>query len=112
MEFSHNLFYQLLPDTEAMKAERKFQKMQLIASGGMSFIYLVDPNIVVKVPKNDEESRQQFCKEIETYKVLSRQGPCAFIVQCFYFTNEGIFLEYMRGKYTQNPGFEIFIHTE
>lgn len=83
-----------------MEIERNFQKMGLIASGGMSSIYQVDPDIVVKVPKNDEYSRQQFYKEIETYKVLSRQGVCAFLVQCFYFTNEGIFLEYMRGKYS------------
>jgi hypothetical protein len=28
---------------------------------------------------------------------LSQQAACAFIVQCFHYTDDGIFLEHMRG---------------
>jgi len=86
-----------------MEIEKKFQSMFLIASGGISSIYQIDPGTVVKVPKDDDFARQQFCKELEIYKILSRQAVCAFIVQCFDHTPEGIFLEYMRGDTPNSP---------
>jgi hypothetical protein len=63
----------------------------------MSFIYQVDPGIVVKVPHTKDFARQQFYNELEFYKTFSQQAACAFIVQCFYYTDDGIFLEHMRG---------------
>lgn len=78
-----------------MATERKFHVV-FIVPGSISSIYQIDPGIVVKIPKNDDFAREQFCKELEIYKILSRQAACEFIVQCFHYTNEGIFLEYMR----------------
>lgn len=83
-----------------MDKERRFQNVHLIASGGMSYIYEVGPGIVVKVPQTEDFARQQFCNELEIYKTLSRNlAACEFIVQCFYYTDDGVFLEHMRGKY-------------
>lgn len=79
-----------------MAIERKFQ-IGLLLPGGISYIYHIHPRIVVKIPQNDDFAREQFCKELEIYKLLSRQAACEFFVQCFHYTNEGIFLEYMRG---------------
>lgn len=80
-----------------MEIGSQFQKVHLIASGGMSFIYQAYPGIVVKVPLAEDFARQQFCNELEIYKTISQKGACAFIVQCFYYTDDGIFLEHMRG---------------
>ncbi|CAG8376427.1 unnamed protein product [Penicillium salamii] len=79
-----------------MEMEGQFQNVHLIALGGMSFIYQVAPGIVVKVPNTEDFARQQFRNELDIYKILSRQAACAFIVQCFYYTDDGIFLEHMR----------------
>lgn len=51
----------------------------------------------VKVPKSGQEERQQFRKELKVYEILSRHPLCSSLVQCFYNTTDGIFLEYMRG---------------
>ena len=94
---------------EPMEIEKEFQSLHLKASGSISSVYQVDPGIVVKVPKNDDFARQQFCKELKIYKILSRQAACAFIVQCFYHTKEGIFLEYIEGDTAETYGYKIFI---
>jgi len=52
---------------------------------------------VVKVPKSGEEEREKFRKELKIYEILSRHPPCPALVQCFLYTTDGIFLEYMRG---------------
>lgn len=31
-------------------------------------------------------------------RILSQHPPCPYIVQCFYYSDNGIFLEYMRGS--------------
>jgi hypothetical protein len=80
-----------------MEIGSQFQNVHLIATGGMSFIYQAGPGIVVKVPHAEDFARQQFCNELAIYKTISQQAACAFIVQCFYYTDDGIFLEYMRG---------------
>ncbi|KAE8352184.1 kinase-like domain-containing protein [Aspergillus coremiiformis] len=79
-----------------MDAQRQFPGVHWIWGGGISFVYEVHPDIVVKVPKSGEFEREQFCKEIEIYKTFSRSPPCPSIVQCFFYTDNGIFLEYMR----------------
>ncbi|KAJ6186855.1 hypothetical protein N7519_001763 [Penicillium mononematosum] len=79
-----------------MEIGSQFQKVHLLAFGGMSFIYQVGPGIVVKVPRNDDFAREQFLNEIQIYKAFSQHAACEFIVQCFYSTDGGIFLEHMR----------------
>ena len=75
-----------------------FPNAHIIASGGISSVFQIDSGIVVKVPDSDEFARQQFLNEIEIYKTFSQQKSCAFIVKCFYLSNEAIFLENMRGN--------------
>jgi hypothetical protein len=77
--------------------QQKFPGVHWIWGGGISFVYEVHPRIVVKVPESGEEERDQFKKELKVYEIISQQPPCPFIVQCFYYTDNGIFLEYMRG---------------
>ncbi|KAJ5389792.1 uncharacterized protein N7496_000860, partial [Penicillium cataractarum] len=64
--------------------------------GGISFVYEVHPLIVVKVPKSGEFEREQFYKELEIYRIFAQKRPCPSIVQCFLFSDNGIFLEYIR----------------
>lgn len=80
-----------------MEIQRQFPGVHWVWGGGVSFVYEVHPLIVVKVPKSGEEERKQFRKELKIYEILSRHSPCPSIVQCFFFTTDGIFLEYMRG---------------
>ncbi|KAL2793548.1 hypothetical protein BJX66DRAFT_351692 [Aspergillus keveii] len=61
-----------------MDTQRQFPSVHYICGGGISFVYEVHPLIVVKVPKLGEFEKQQFRKE------------------CFFFSENGIFLEYMR----------------
>ncbi|PYH90032.1 hypothetical protein BO71DRAFT_362303 [Aspergillus ellipticus CBS 707.79] len=79
-----------------MAIQRRFPGVHWIWSGGISFVYEVHPRIVVKIPKSGVFEREQFNKELEIYQIFSQNPPCPFIVQCFYFSNSGIFLEYMR----------------
>ncbi|KAJ5487995.1 hypothetical protein N7530_002295 [Penicillium desertorum] len=83
----------------------QFQKVHLLAFGGMSFIYQVGPGIVVKVPRNDDFAREQFRNEIQIYKTFSQHAACEFIVQCFYYTDGGIFLEHMRSDSLETYGY-------
>lgn len=53
--------------------------------------------MVVKVPMSGEFEREQFDKELKVYEIFSRHPPCPSLVQCFFYTGDGIFLEYMRG---------------
>ncbi|KAJ5585416.1 uncharacterized protein N7459_005216 [Penicillium hispanicum] len=79
-----------------MDIKSQFPGVHWIWSGGISFVYEVHPRIVVKVPKSGEFERQQFDKELEIYQTFSQKPPCPSIVQCFFFSSSGIFLEYMR----------------
>ncbi|EKV13711.1 hypothetical protein PDIG_36220 [Penicillium digitatum PHI26] len=79
-----------------MDIQRQYPSVHWIWGGGISFVYEVHPRIVVKVPKSGEFERQQFHKELEIYQVFSQNPPCHSIVQCFLFSDSGIFLEYMR----------------
>lgn len=76
---------------------RHFPSVRWIQRGGISFVYEVHPLIVVKVPKSGEFEREQFDKELEIYRIFSQNPPCPYIVQCFLFSEHGIFLEYMKG---------------
>ena len=80
-----------------MDIKRQFPGVHWLWGGGISFVYEVHPDIVVKVPKGGEFERDQFRQEIKIYKILLRHSPCPYIVQCFLYTENGIFLEYMRG---------------
>ncbi|KAJ5366997.1 hypothetical protein N7541_000938 [Penicillium brevicompactum] len=79
-----------------MDIQHQFPGVHWIWRGGISFVYEVHPSIVVKVPKSGEDEREQFRKEVEIYKIFSQHPPCAFVVQCFFYSSNGIFLEYMR----------------
>lgn len=80
-----------------MDIQRQFPGVHWVWKGGISFIYEVHPRIVVKVPKSGEFEREQFHKEVKIYEIFSLHPPCPSVVQCFYNTGNGIFLEYMRG---------------
>lgn len=80
-----------------MDIRQQFPDVHWVWKGGISFVYEVDPRIVVKVPKSGDFEREQFRKEVEIYEVFSQHPPCASIVQCFLYADNGIFLEYMRG---------------
>lgn len=80
-----------------MDIHRDFPGVHWIWGGGISFVYEVHPCIVVKIPKSGDFEKQQFNKELEIYQIFSQNPPCPSIVQCFYFSSSGIFLEYMRG---------------
>lgn len=80
-----------------MDLQSQFPGVHYIWGGGISFVYEVHPRIVVKVPKSGEFEREQFRKEREIYQIFSRNPPCPSIVQCFLVSENGIFLEYMRG---------------
>ncbi|KAM3512609.1 hypothetical protein MY11210_003784 [Beauveria gryllotalpidicola] len=79
-----------------MDIQRQFPGVHWIWGGGISFVYEVDPGIVVKVPKPGEFERGQFLKELKVYEIFSRHPPCPSVVQCFFYSDNGIFLEYMR----------------
>lgn len=80
-----------------MDARHKFPNVHWIWKGGISFVYEVHPRIVVKVPKPGEFERDQFRKEVAIYEIFSNHPPCSSVVQCFFYSTNGIFLEYMRG---------------
>lgn len=81
-----------------MDIQDQYPSVHWIWGGGISFVYEVHPRIVVKVPKPGEFERQQFLKEMKIYQIFSQNPPCLSIVQCFLFSDSGIFLEYMRGS--------------
>jgi hypothetical protein len=80
-----------------MDNQRRFLGVHWIWGGGISFVYEVHPRIVVKVPKSGEFEREQFQKVVDIYRAFSEHSSCPSIVQCFYLSDNGIFLEYMRG---------------
>jgi predicted Ser/Thr protein kinase len=80
-----------------MDIQHQFSSVHWIWGGGISFVYEIHPRIVVKVPKSGQFEREQFQKELKIYEILSRCPPCPSVVQYFFYTNNGIFLEYMRG---------------
>ncbi|EER42688.1 protein kinase [Histoplasma capsulatum var. duboisii H88] len=79
-----------------MDVRRQFPAVHWIWGGGISSVYEVHPLIVVKVPKPGEFEREQFQRELKIYEAFSQHPPCPSVVQCFHYTNNGIFLEYMR----------------
>ncbi|KAJ5198339.1 serine/threonine protein kinase [Penicillium cinerascens] len=79
-----------------MDVQRQFPGVHWVWGGGISYVYEVHPLIVVKVPKSGPEEREKFRKELKVYEILSRHPPCPHLVQCFHYTIDGIFLEYMR----------------
>ncbi|EFW18215.1 hypothetical protein D8B26_005050 [Coccidioides posadasii str. Silveira] len=79
-----------------MGNRRQFPDVHWIWKGAISFVYEVHPRIVVKVPQPGEFEREQFDKELKIYEIFSQRPPCPSIIQCFYYTDKGIFLEYMR----------------
>lgn len=80
-----------------MSIQHQFPSVHWIWKGGISFVYEAHPRIVVKVPKSGEFEREQFQKEVKIYEIFSRHPPCPYLVQCFFYVDNGIFLEYMRG---------------
>lgn len=81
-----------------MDIQGQFPGVHWIWGGCISFVYEVHSCIVVKVPKSVGFERQHFHKEIEIYQIFSENQSCLSIVQCFHISDNGIFLEYMRGK--------------
>lgn len=79
-----------------MTIQQQFPGVHWVWKGAISFVYEVHPRIVVKVPKSGEFEREQFRKELKIYEIFSRHPPCPSVVQCFFYTDNGIFLEYMR----------------
>ncbi|EFE39694.1 hypothetical protein TRV_05586 [Trichophyton verrucosum HKI 0517] len=79
-----------------MSIRKQFPEVHWIWKGGISFVYEVHPRIVVKIPKSGDFEREQFQKELKIYEILSQRPTCPSIVQCFFYTDNGIFLEYMR----------------
>ncbi|KAJ5485571.1 hypothetical protein N7539_005559 [Penicillium diatomitis] len=80
-----------------MDAQRQFPDVHWIWAGGISFAYEVHPRIVVKVAKSGEFERGQFRKELKVYEIFSQHTPCLSVVQCFFYSDNGITLESMRG---------------
>jgi hypothetical protein len=80
-----------------MDIQRQFPDVHWIWGGGISFVYEVHPRIVVKVPRSGDFEREQFRKELKIYEIFSKHPPCLHVVQCFLYTDNGIFLENMRG---------------
>ena len=80
-----------------MTIQQQFPGVHWVWRGGISFVYEVHPRIVVKVPKPGEYEIEQFRKELKIYEIFSRHPPCPSVVQCFFYADNGIFLEYMRG---------------
>ncbi|KAL4794869.1 kinase-like domain-containing protein [Aspergillus venezuelensis] len=78
-----------------MGTKKQFPGVNWIWSGAISFVYEVHPDIVVKVPKLQEYARDQFDHELKVYDILSKHEPCPYLIQCFHYSNDGIFLEYM-----------------
>ncbi|KAL3485432.1 kinase domain-containing protein [Aspergillus germanicus] len=79
-----------------MDGPSQFPSVHYIWEGGISFVYEVDPRVVVKVPQNDDFAKEQFKNELEIYKAFAQYPLCPSIVQCFLYSDKGIFLEYMR----------------
>ncbi|KAJ5542177.1 hypothetical protein N7535_004600 [Penicillium sp. DV-2018c] len=80
-----------------MDIRQQFPDLHWLADGGISVVYEVHPDIVVKVPKSGAYEREQFRKEVKIYEIISQHPPCPYLVQCFLYGEKGIFLRYMRG---------------
>ena len=83
-----------------MFIKHEFPNVHWLVSGGNSCAYEVHPAIVLKVPlPGGEEEKEQFRNEVKALKkIFSQQTSCPFIVQCFLYTDTGIFSEYMHGE--------------
>ncbi|PWY72445.1 kinase domain-containing protein [Aspergillus sclerotioniger CBS 115572] len=60
-----------------MNTQHQFPTVHWLWGGGISYVYEVHPHIVI-------------------YETFSQHPPCPSIIQCFFYTDNGIFLEYMR----------------
>lgn len=80
-----------------MDIQKRFAGVHWIWEGAVGFVYEVHPRIVVKVPRSGEEEREQFHNELRIYGIISQHQPWSYVVQCFHSSDNGIFLEYMRG---------------
>lgn len=86
-----------------MSIKHEIPNVHWLVSGGNSCAYEVHPAIVLKVPLPGQEEKEQFRNEVEVLKkIFSQQTPCPYIVQCFLFTDGGIFSEYMHGELLPN----------
>jgi predicted Ser/Thr protein kinase len=82
-----------------MSTKHEFHNVHWLVTGGNSCVYEVHRRIVLKVPKPGQEEKEQFRNEVKVLKkIFSQQTLCPYIVQCFLFTDNGIFSEYMHGK--------------
>ncbi|CAG8009142.1 unnamed protein product [Penicillium salamii] len=77
-------------------SSQRFPAVHWIWKGAISFAYEVHPRIVVKVPQPGQENRERFNQELAIYRTFSQNGPCPYIIQYYYLSDDGIFLEYMR----------------
>lgn len=59
-----------------MDLERRLEDLPWLSWGANCYAYEVNPFIVVKVPKSGTEKREQFRKEVEIFRILSRHPPC------------------------------------
>ncbi|EGE01556.1 CAMK protein kinase [Trichophyton equinum CBS 127.97] len=89
-----------------MDGPKRFPGVHWIWHGAISAVYEVHPQIVVKVPFPEE--RESFAKEIKIYETFSTHPPCPYIAQCFYYTDNGIFLEYMS---REDPVFRLHLYS-
>ncbi|KAL4939669.1 hypothetical protein BDV06DRAFT_214091 [Aspergillus oleicola] len=69
---------------------------------GIAYVYEVNPHIVVKVPQSGECEEEQFQNEVRIYDILSKYPACPYLIDCFHYCENGIFLEYMKGIIQQN----------
>jgi predicted Ser/Thr protein kinase len=82
-----------------MSIQRKFPNVHWLATGATSTAYEVHPRIVLKVRQPGEEPQKQFQNEVKILRILfSQETPCPYLVQCFLFTDDCIFSEYMHGE--------------
>ena len=93
-----------------MATSSDFPDVHYIWEGGISYVYEVNPQMVVKVPQEGECEEEQFQNEVKIYDKLSKYPPCPYLIDCFHYCENGIFLEYMKGMFgIRIPLFELSI---
>ncbi|WEW60031.1 hypothetical protein PRK78_005514 [Emydomyces testavorans] len=73
----------------------KLEGVYEVLWGATCHVYEINPLIVVKVPDNDEQAKENFRNELKIMDILTRH-PSPYLITCFLHTDKGIFLEYMR----------------
>jgi serine/threonine protein kinase len=79
-----------------MGAQHRLDEFLWVSEGANCYVYEVNPLIIVKVPKPGDEERERFRKEAGIFDILSHHPPSPYLITCFFHTDDGIFLEYMR----------------